>query len=429
MKKIISVIAAAALALTCTNAAFAESRMAKIINALERDEIHIIYNDTPVTYDDVKPVSTEGRVMIPFRAALESMGATVDYDGASNKVTAKKGTKTIDFTLMDDTINVDDNGVKSTVTMDVPMIVVNERTLVPIRFMSNALGMQVGWDGDTQTVVIADYDEYFANVDSLIPNIKKLQSIEGADFDVSIADVEVVSSENEGTTTAFKGSATVSDKNGASVDGTMTMTGGGETHEMPTKFIYKDGTIYFSFDVGEELDLPITADQWYSLNIADMFSEQAADLMQASAQSDSDIEAMLKAMVTTEGDAQFRQIANVAAALDTIEYTDKCVKIEEKDNGYTASVELDKKGMEEYFGFPLDMYDEFTIKASVEYTDEQANSTLEFNVGLNGGQKVSAKVTAVSKNGEDSEEITAPENAQDIAELMQLISDLNGLTA
>ncbi len=428
MKKTISVIAAAALALTCTNAAFAESRTANIMNALGQDEIHIIYNDTPVTYEDVKPVNTEGRVMIPFRAALESMGATVEYDDATRHVTASKGTKTIDFTLMDDTINVDDNGEKSTVTMDVPMIIVEDRTLVPIRFMSNALGMQVGWDGDTETVVIADYDEYFANVDSLIPNIKKLQSIESDDFDVSIADVEV-SSENEGTTTNFKGSATVSDKNGASVDGTMTVANGGETHEMPTKFIYKDGTVYFNFDVGEEFDVPITADQWYSLNIADMFSEQAADLMQAASQSDSDIEAMLKSMVTTEGDAQFRQITNVAATLDAMEYIDKCVKIEEKDNGSTASVELDKKGMEEFLGYSLDMYDDVTIKASVDYTDEQANSTLEFSFALTGGQKVTAKVTAVSKKGEGGEEITAPENAQDIAELMQLISDLNGLTA
>ena len=427
MKKIISVIAAAALALTYTNAAFAESRTANIMNALGQDEIHIIYNDTPVTYDDVKPVNTDGRVMIPFRAALESMGATVDYDDATRHVTASKGTKTIDFTLMDTTINVDDNGAKSTVTMDVPMIIVEDRTLVPIRFMSNALGMQVGWDGDTQTVVIADYDEYFANVDSLIPNIKKLQSIEGDDFDVSTADIEV-SSEDEGTTTNFKGSATVSDKNGASVDGTMTVANGGETYEMPTKIIYKDGTIYFNLDAGKIADFPLAG--WYSLNLADIYGEQTASLMQAATQSDSnDIAAMLKSMVTTEGDAQYQQMMNVAAALDAIEYIDKCVKIEEKDNGSTASVEFDKKGMEEFLGYPLDMYDEAAIKTSVDYTDEQANSTLEFSFALTGGQKVSAKVTAVSKKGEGSEEITAPENAQDMGELLNLIPDLNGLTA
>ena len=39
----------------------------------------------------VKPVNIDGRVMIPFRAALENMGATVDYNDAERLVTAKKG--------------------------------------------------------------------------------------------------------------------------------------------------------------------------------------------------------------------------------------------------------------------------------------------------------------------------------------------------
>lgn len=41
---------------------------------------------------------------------------------------------------MDDTIYVDNNGSESTVKMDTPMIIVDDRTLVPIRFMSNAFG-------------------------------------------------------------------------------------------------------------------------------------------------------------------------------------------------------------------------------------------------------------------------------------------------
>ena len=44
----------------------------------DKSEIHIVYNDKVVKYDDVKPVNTDGRVMIPFRAALENMGASVD---------------------------------------------------------------------------------------------------------------------------------------------------------------------------------------------------------------------------------------------------------------------------------------------------------------------------------------------------------------
>ena len=74
---------------------------------------------------------------------------------------------------MDDTIYVDNNGSESTVKMDTPMIIVDDRTLVPIRFMSNAFGMQVGWDGNTETVVILDADDYFNEFENSAPNISK----------------------------------------------------------------------------------------------------------------------------------------------------------------------------------------------------------------------------------------------------------------
>ena len=101
----------------------------------DKSEIHIVYNDKVVKYDDVKPVNTDGRVMIPFRAALENIWAqALIYDDSSRLVTAKKGDTTIKFTLMDDTIYVDNNGSESTVKMDTPMIIVDDRTLCSYSF-------------------------------------------------------------------------------------------------------------------------------------------------------------------------------------------------------------------------------------------------------------------------------------------------------
>ena len=119
MKKIIAAAVAASMVVPCFS-----------VSAAERvKEVSSVYgdNDKVVKYDDVKPVNTDGRVMIPFRAALENMGASVDYDDSSRLVTAKKGDTTIKFTLMDDTIYVDNNGSESTVKMDTPMIIVDDR--------------------------------------------------------------------------------------------------------------------------------------------------------------------------------------------------------------------------------------------------------------------------------------------------------------
>ena len=106
MKKFLSAIIAAAMTVSCMTAQ-AASRTEEVFNSIYDDsEIHILYNDTVVKYDDVKPVNTDGRVMIPFRAALENMGAAVDYNNESRLVTAKKGDTEIKFTLMDDIIYI-----------------------------------------------------------------------------------------------------------------------------------------------------------------------------------------------------------------------------------------------------------------------------------------------------------------------------------
>ena len=115
MKKIIAAAVVASMVVPCFSVSAAE-RVKEVSSVYgDKSEIHIVYNDKVVKYDDVKPVNTDGRVMIPFRAALENMGASVDYDDSSRLVTAKKGDTTIKFTLMDDTIYVDNNGSESTV--------------------------------------------------------------------------------------------------------------------------------------------------------------------------------------------------------------------------------------------------------------------------------------------------------------------------
>ena len=166
MKKLITALLSAMMVFAAFSAAVnAQGRSTDINTELKKsDEIHILYNDKMVQYEYVKPIINEDRVMIPFRAALESMGAKVGYNDKNRMVTAKKGNITIRFTLLDSVIHINNNGSESDMEMDVPMIIREDRTLVPIRFMSNALGMQVGWDGITRTVVIMDYDAVAAEI-------------------------------------------------------------------------------------------------------------------------------------------------------------------------------------------------------------------------------------------------------------------------
>ncbi|MBQ2670780.1 MAG: copper amine oxidase N-terminal domain-containing protein, partial [Clostridia bacterium] len=250
MKKIISLITAAAISVSCVAAASA-ARVEDISSALQNDEIHIIYNDKAVEYEDAKPVNTDGRVMIPFRAALETMNADVDYDDATKTVTATKGGTTITFELLDDTIYIDNNGEKSTITMDVPMLVEGDRTYVPVRFMSNALGMDVGWNGDNETVVIMDYDEYIDKINESIPNLKKLASYDTSKFNKCALNIAVNGKDANGSSIDLSAVLNMLMKDGKiGADGTVSLTSPDFNFDKSEFNAVLDGTVlYFKTDL------------------------------------------------------------------------------------------------------------------------------------------------------------------------------------
>ncbi|RKL63250.1 copper amine oxidase N-terminal domain-containing protein [Thermoanaerobacteraceae bacterium SP2] len=104
---------------------------------------------------DVPPVLENGRVLVPLRAIFEALGATIDWDGTTSTVTATKGSDTVKLTVGNKTAYK--NGSK--VELDVPAKVVKGRTLVPVRFVSDALGALVEWDAQNQTVNITQRSE------------------------------------------------------------------------------------------------------------------------------------------------------------------------------------------------------------------------------------------------------------------------------
>ena len=55
--------------------------------------------------------------------------------------------------------------------MDTPVQLVLDRTLVPLRFVSNALGAEVNWDGSTKTLTIT-YAEEEQKPNSIINGLK-----------------------------------------------------------------------------------------------------------------------------------------------------------------------------------------------------------------------------------------------------------------
>ncbi|GAB6158998.1 hypothetical protein JCM39194_21980 [Desulfotomaculum varum] len=100
-----------------------------------------VYVDRQRLYLDVAPVIEQGRTLVPMRKIFERLGAAVAWDEASKTVTAVKEDCTIKLTVGQTTVLVNDKKVK----LDVPAKVINGRTMVPMRFVSEALGARVNY--------------------------------------------------------------------------------------------------------------------------------------------------------------------------------------------------------------------------------------------------------------------------------------------
>lgn len=112
-------------------------------------QITVNMNRSEMSFDQ-PPLIRNGSTLVPLRAIFEMMGAQVSWDEATQTVTADKGNTVITLTLGNQVATV--NG--ESITLNQPAIQVNNRTLVPLRFVSVALGATVGWDNGTQTVSI-----------------------------------------------------------------------------------------------------------------------------------------------------------------------------------------------------------------------------------------------------------------------------------
>ena len=111
--------------------------------------ITVTYNDEFISFDQ-NPVVESGRTLVPVRAIFEKLGADVTWDGATQTVTATNGEITINLTI--DNTEATKNGEK--ITLDVPAKIINNRTLVPVRFVSDCFGVNVDWNGELQRVIL-----------------------------------------------------------------------------------------------------------------------------------------------------------------------------------------------------------------------------------------------------------------------------------
>jgi len=109
---------------------------------------------------DQPPIIKSGRTLVPLRAIFEALQAVVDYNPTTKTITAKKGNTTVTLTIGSKSATI--NG--TSVTLDVEAQIINGRTLVPVRFVSEALGEDISYDPTKKQVTVTTKLEAVSNL-------------------------------------------------------------------------------------------------------------------------------------------------------------------------------------------------------------------------------------------------------------------------
>ena len=155
MKKLLRLLAlTAALVLSLCVTAMAEDTAAA-------DAPAVLVNGQAVEFTDAVPQIVDGRTYIPLRSTFTALGfadADITWDGETRTATAVKGDLTITLTEGENTVTVTKDGESETLETDAAAYVdaATGRVLVPVRFVAQAAGCNVGWDGNTRTAIIDD---------------------------------------------------------------------------------------------------------------------------------------------------------------------------------------------------------------------------------------------------------------------------------
>lgn len=120
------------------------------------------YGPTTITLDgkkvaaDAEPEMVNNRTMVPVSAIVDALGGESSWDQNSRTATFVKGSDVVKVTIGSTTATV--NGVKKTLDVVPYLVKVNNsggaRTMVPLRFISEAFNYDVDWNNDTRTVII-----------------------------------------------------------------------------------------------------------------------------------------------------------------------------------------------------------------------------------------------------------------------------------
>ncbi len=173
MKKIATVLSAIAITLTLSTFPVHAAPIPKVV-----------LNGSNVNFDNAPFMDESGYMLVEFRPLFEKLGLKVGYDSKTQTITGDAKNFHAFFQIGVKVATVNNN----TFNLPVAPRIINGHAMVPLRFLSEAVGDTVKWDGATMTASLtgqiqntpADYTQSAEQVD---PNAKVVKvTVNGEDI-------------------------------------------------------------------------------------------------------------------------------------------------------------------------------------------------------------------------------------------------------
>ncbi len=132
--------------------------------AMDEKSVCVAINGTYVNFDVPAQIIND-RTMVPLRAIFEALHAEVSWDDATKTASSKRDDVEVSIKIGENKLTK--NGEE--ITLDVPAQIVDSRTLVPVRAISEAYDCEVKWNADFRRVEIKSNYVYYPGVVKEIP--------------------------------------------------------------------------------------------------------------------------------------------------------------------------------------------------------------------------------------------------------------------
>ncbi|MCD8090203.1 MAG: N-acetylmuramoyl-L-alanine amidase [Clostridiales bacterium] len=115
------------------------------------EEVFLEVNGEKLTNLTMDPIIYEGYTLVPAREVFEKLGATVSWNADREEVYVAEGSDFLVLKINSKTAYYNNSETQ----MDIPAKLINSKTMIPARFVSETMGYGVEWDNSTRTVKIS----------------------------------------------------------------------------------------------------------------------------------------------------------------------------------------------------------------------------------------------------------------------------------